>query len=102
MNFSYSFVFAALLMLAAGTASAADIASGARIYNIHCIACHGVQGLSAIPNVPNFAAGDRMMQPDMMLMQSIKTGKGIMPSFFGILSDQDLRDVIAYLRTLRR
>lgn len=83
-------------------ASAADIGNGARIYNTHCIGCHGVGGQSALPEVPKFATGDRLMQPDFTLMQTIRTGKGIMPSFFGILRDQEMLDVIAYIRTLRR
>lgn len=89
-------------LLASTPVLAADVANGARIYGIHCIACHGMQGQSALPNVPNFAIGERMMQPDFALMQSIRTGKDIMPAFFGILRDQEILDVIAYLRTLRR
>jgi len=88
--------------LAPGIAGAADIGAGQAIYNMHCAACHGVRGESVIPDAPNFARGDRLMQPDMGLMMTIKAGKNTMPSFNGILRDQQILDVVAYLRTLRR
>lgn len=83
-------------------AAAADIGAGQMLYNMHCVACHGVGGRSVIPDAPNFSRGDRLMQPDVSLMMSIKAGKNAMPSFNGILRDQQILDVVAYLRTLRR
>lgn len=84
------------------SALAANVAEGQRIYNQYCIGCHGIGGHSAMPNIPNFARAERLMQPDMVLLGSIKAGKMTMPSFNGILRDQQILDVIAYLRTLRR
>lgn len=81
---------------------AADVGQGQRLYMTHCVACHGVGGVSVIPNAPNFSRGERLMQPDMGLMMTIKSGKTAMPSFNGILRDQQILDVIAYLRTLQR
>ncbi|AYH42039.1 cytochrome c [Azoarcus sp. DN11] len=85
-----------------GVALAANVIEGQRIYNQHCIGCHGPGGNSAIPNAPKFSRGERLMQPDMVLLASIKAGKMTMPSFNGILRDQEILDVIAYLRTLQR
>lgn len=95
-----SIIAAALLM--PGAALAADVIEGQRIYNQHCIGCHGPGGHSALPNAPHFSRGERLMQPDMMLLATIKAGKMTMPSFNGILRDQQILDVIAYLRTLQR
>ena len=92
---------ALLLGLLTPLAGAADPTNGSRIYMMHCAACHGVKGQSPIPNTPNFAAGERLMQPDMMLVQHLRTGKGIAPSFMGILRDQEMLDVISYIRTLQ-
>ncbi|NMG44688.1 c-type cytochrome [Aromatoleum toluvorans] len=89
-------------LAAPGAALAANVVEGQRIYNQHCIGCHGPGGNSAIPNAPKFARGERLMQPDMILLASIKAGKMTMPSFNGILRDQEILDVIAYLRTLQR
>lgn len=83
-------------------ASAADLAEGQRLYQMHCAACHGVRGESLIPNAPNFTRGERLMQPDFQVMASVKAGKMAMPAFSGILRDQQILDIVAYLRTLQR
>lgn len=93
----------ALAMLSASVSTlAANIGEGQRIYQMHCLGCHGAGGQSAIPTAPNFARSERLMQPDTALMMSIKAGKMTMPSFNGILRDQQILDVIAYLRTFQR
>lgn len=91
---------AALLALAAGPAGAADIAKGKTLYNAHCAMCHGVDGTPVMPGTPNFRRLETLMRPDMMLLMPIRNGKGIMPGYFGILRDQEILDVVAYLRTL--
>lgn len=85
-----------------GLALAADVAQGQRLYQIHCAACHGARGQSLIPNAPNFSRGERLMQADFALMATIKSGKVSMPAFAGVLRDQQILDVIAFLRTLQR
>lgn len=89
-------------LLLPGASFAANVIEGQRIYNQHCIGCHGPGGHSAMPNAPHFSRGERLMQPDMMLLATIKAGKMMMPSFNGVLRDQEILDVIAYLRTLQR
>jgi cytochrome c6 len=92
---------AALLALAARGALGADVMKGGQIYRIHCAGCHGAGGMSTLPSAPSFARGERLMQPDQMLLGSIRRGRGAMPGFFGVLNDRDTLDVIAYLRTMR-
>lgn len=95
---------AALLsaLAAAITAYAADPGKGAQVYATHCISCHGRDGVSVMPGAPSFARSEGLMQPDAALLTSIKAGKNAMPAYVGILNDQEIFDVIAYLRTLRR
>lgn len=95
-------VFALAMFSASASTLAANVSEGQRIYQMHCLGCHGVGGQSAIPTAPNFARSERLLQPDTALMMSIKAGKMTMPSFNGILRDQQILDVIAYLRTLQR
>lgn len=83
-------------------AAAADLVRGQKIYDMHCLSCHGAHGVSVAPGTPNFARGEGLMQPDNMLLQSVKLGKSAQPPFFGILSDQEITDALAYARTLRR
>lgn len=90
-----------LLVLAAMPASAANLVIGQQLFNMHCAACHGARGEGVNPDAPKFRAGERLDQPDMVLMQSVKTGKKTMPPFFGILQDNQILDILAYVRTLR-
>lgn len=87
--------------LAAGQAQAANVANGQRLYNMHCAACHGPRGEGVHPEAPKFRMGERLDQPDLVLMQSVKTGKKTMPPFFGVLQDPQILDILAYVRTLR-
>ena len=41
------------------------------------------------------------MQADVGLLASIRSGKNAMPAYIGVLTDREILDVIAYLRTLR-
>ena len=90
-----------LTVFVVGAAEAANVARGQQLYNMHCAACHGPRGEGVNPEAPKFRMGERLEQPDMVLMQSIKSGKKNMPPFFGILQDPQILDVLAYVRTLR-
>lgn len=92
---------ALLLAGIAGSAQAANFVQGQQLYQMHCAACHGGRGEGVMPDAPKFRMGERLDQPDMVLMQSVKTGKKTMPPFFGILQDGQILDVLAYVRTLR-
>jgi cytochrome c6 len=83
-----------------GTSQAADTIKGGELYAVHCASCHGPTGIGVMPNAPNFARNESLLQPDLSLLASIKTGKNAMPAYQGILSDQDILNVIVYLRTL--
>lgn len=93
------FVFL-LLALGSSASYAADPGKGSGFYAKNCAACHGASGTSVMPGAPSFAKGEALMQPDTKLLDSIKAGKNAMPAYRGILSDVDILDVIAYLRTL--
>lgn len=79
---------------------AADTFKGQRLYAANCAICHGQSGRSMMPGAPNFDRGERVLQPDFTLLASIRSGKNAMPAFQGILSDRDIMDIIAYVRTL--
>ncbi len=91
---------AAALALAPVSASAADIQRGRTLYVTHCAVCHGDNGTPVTPNTPNFRRMETLMRPDMQVMAAIRTGKGAMPGYFGILREREILDVVAYLRTL--
>lgn len=83
-----------------GSLYAADTFKGQRTYSTHCAICHGQTGRSVLPGAPNFARGEGILKPDFTLLATIRSGRNAMPAFQGILSDRDIMDVIAYVRTL--
>ena len=91
---------AALLLASGGIAYAADPSNGGKIYTTHCSGCHGEGGVSNMPGTPDFSRRERLFQPDMVLLASIRDGVSVMPAYKGLLSDQEMLDVISYLRTL--
>lgn len=88
-------------LLTSASSWSLDLARGQRLFNLHCAACHGVNGLPVVPNAPSFAMRERLDQPDMMLMQSVKMGKNTMPPFFGVLKDAEIIDILQYIRVIR-
>lgn len=83
-------------------AFAADVFQGRETYALHCEGCHGADGRSIEPGVPDFSMGDALFQPDADLFAKIRKGTDTMPAFRGVLNDSEVRDVIAYLRSLRK
>ena len=96
-------LFISLAVFAAAWSSpgaAADRSNGRMLYDEHCAGCHGEGGRSIDPTVPSFADGDGLFMMDSELLDRIRRGSELKPAFRGLLSDQEIRDVIAYLRTL--
>lgn len=117
LNKAASIISVCLLFLAISSrGEAVDVKNGGRIYTQYCIACHGGEGkgdgdrakneqLDPRPRV--HANGDYMnMIPDMRLFRVIKYGgravnfSHIMPMWQHILSDEEILDVLAHIRSL--
>jgi mono/diheme cytochrome c family protein len=80
-----------------------DLVSGQEIFEEYCAACHGYDGIRIIPQAPNFADGESLEKENPVLLASIRDGKGeIMPLWSNDLSERQMRDVLAYIMTLRR
>lgn len=95
------FVFFLGVALAPHVCLAADPANGRQGYEKYCISCHGADGRGVVANAPDFSLGQGLMAPDVTIAQTLRSGKGGMPAFLGILSNTELLDVVAYLRTLQ-
>ncbi len=80
---------------------AADSIKGGKIYQQHCSNCHGSRGVSNMPGVADFSRGEGLFKSDIELLKLLQRGVGMMPAYQGRLSDKELLDVIAYMRTLR-
>jgi cytochrome c6 len=82
-------------------AQAADVARGAEIYRNHCTGCHGQGGRPVMPMAPDFSRPTALLKPDLALMAAIRSGRGAMPAYQGVLRDREILDVVAHLRTFR-
>lgn len=78
---------------------AGDVFKGKELYTRHCMGCHGPSGEGMMPGLPNFSRGEQMFKTDSQLIDAIRDGNGVMPSFNGLLDDEQISDVVAYLRT---
>jgi len=82
------------------------VGRGRRVFQRTCSGCHGPDGrgvmrlgLAKAPRDltdPQFHA----QVTDEQLRSVIRTGKGQMPAFGGLMGDADLADVIVFIRTL--
>lgn len=88
------------LLLATNQSGAADIDLGRKIYQQHCVMCHGNDGRGSMAGAPDFKRGQGLMQSDQALLTRIRNGKNACPAYRGILDEQDTLDVIAFIRTL--
>jgi len=79
---------------------ASNTSNGQKIYQLHCAMCHGVNGKSVMAGAADFSRGEGLFQSDHRLLERIQSGKKACPAYRGILTEQKIFDVIAYLRTL--
>ena len=84
---------------------------GARLYKRYCSGCHGADGRGGahtfMPHIQHLTRKDYIeFIPDGFLFTVIAEGgvavgkSGYMPAWRGTLSEQDIKDVIAFIRTL--
>lgn len=88
-----------LLLLATGVVMAGDPMKGRSLYQDRCAGCHGADGTPQVGAIANFKRGEGLMKPDQQLIDLVKKGKGVMPGFKGVLTDAEIRDILAHVRT---
>ncbi len=94
------FVVPIFVLFFTNTLLASNFDNGRKIYQQHCAMCHGNNGNSVMAGAANFNRGEGLFQSDYSLLARIKSGKNACPAYRGILSEQKIFDVIAYIRTL--
>jgi mono/diheme cytochrome c family protein len=87
-------------LTAATAVRASDLAAGQRVYERQCASCHGIDGRPTMPRTPDFSRGESLQVSDVEMVGRIKTGKDLMPGYDRVISDDDILNVIAYIRTL--
>ena len=102
MTRSSLILFSVLALSAAGSASAAGDAAAGKAKAGTCVACHGVDGVSAIPMYPNLKG--QHAQYTVKQLKDFKSGARKDPIMAGMampLSDQDIEDLAAYYASLK-
>jgi mono/diheme cytochrome c family protein len=98
-------VVLALVLSVAGTVSFAQSA-GEAIYKANCQSCHGATGTPS-PAMAKMMGVKPASDPDVKKLteaedfDAIKNGKNKMKPFAGKLTDEQIKDVVSYFRTLK-
>lgn len=99
---------AAAFLLAALTAAPAFAQDGAAAtYKAKCAMCHGADGTGNTPvgksmKVRSFKSDEDVKATDAQLIKDTTDGVGKMPAYKGKLTDAQIKDVVAYIRTLQK
>lgn len=81
--------------------------SGADVYKSKCAMCHGADGKGDSPigksmKLRDLGSADVQKQSDAELMAITSGGKGKMPGYKGKLSDEQIKEVVSYIRTFKK
>lgn len=85
-------------------ATAAFAETGAETFKAKCAMCHGADGSKAMPSmgVKPLTSEEVQKQSDAELTAAITKGKGKMPAYAGKLTDAQIKDLVAHIRTLKK
>ena len=98
-------LLAGLLLLTA-SARAQDDAAG--LFKAKCAACHGADGGSGntpagkAMKVRDLHSPDVQKQTDAQLTEIVTAGKGAMPAYKGKLTDDQIKQLVGYVRELAK
>jgi mono/diheme cytochrome c family protein len=98
---------AAVVVLAASVVMPAFAGTGEADYKAKCASCHGADGLAATAmgkmfKIASFKDASQIKLSDAEMIASTTKGKGKMPAYDGKLSEAQIKDVVAYIRTLQK
>jgi mono/diheme cytochrome c family protein len=94
-----------LLLAVAPRPAAAEDSAGANVYKTKCLTCHAKDGSGDTPVGKSLQSADLrspevQKKSDAELTEAISEGKGNMPAFKTLLSEDEIRAVLGYVRTL--
>jgi cytochrome c6 len=85
------------------SAAAQDAAA---TYKAKCALCHGADGKGTPTGLKmgahDFTSPDVQKETDAELTDTITKGKGKMPPYTGKLKDSEIKDLVAYIRSLAK
>ncbi len=95
-----------VVLLCASTIALAENA-GEMTFKKNCVMCHGADGtgktnMGKKVGAADLSSNDIQSLSDEAIAQTVKNGKGKMPSFEKTLSAEEITQVVQYVRTLRK
>jgi mono/diheme cytochrome c family protein len=81
--------------------------SGADVFKAKCAACHGASGagdtgMGKSLKLKDLGSADVQAKSDADLTEIISKGKKPMPGYEGKLTNDQIQDVVKYIRTLKK
>jgi cytochrome c6 len=94
---------AAMLLIVPAAFAAAD---GAALYKAKCASCHGADGsgqtaMGKAMKLRDLRSPEVRKQSDAELTKVTADGKGKMPAYKGKLTDDEIKALVGYMRTLK-
>ncbi|MDF0642483.1 MAG: c-type cytochrome [Nitrospira sp.] len=77
--------------------SAGDAPRGKELYDASCVVCHGPR---AEGNIGPRLAGNPLLSNEQVFRKIVHEGRHMMPPLKGSITDRQLADILAWLRTL--
>jgi mono/diheme cytochrome c family protein len=82
----------------AATHPTGDDSKGEELYKASCVVCHGPQGTGGIgPRL----AGNSVLSNEQAFWKTVYDGRHVMPPLKGAVTEQQMADILAWLKTLR-
>jgi cytochrome c6 len=96
-----------LVMLAPGAWAKGNAKAGASLFDGKCAMCHAKDGSGNSPmgksmKVPDLRSKEVQKQTDTQIYDAIAKGKKMMPQYGSQLSKEQINDLVAYIRTLKK
>lgn len=100
-------VLVTLMFVGLATCTVLAQSSGADIYKSKCAMCHSADGSASsgagkAMKVPSFLTPAAKQTSEAEYVAIVKNGKGRMPAYAGKLTDPQIKEVVAYIRTLQK
>lgn len=103
----FSFRLSLAILLACGVMGVCSVSAAqdaAATYKAKCAMCHGADGKGSPTGLKmgahDFTSADVQKQTDAQLIQVIDKGKNKMPAYDGKLKDTEIKDLVAFIRSL--
>ena len=102
-----SLVLSAILLITISNLAWAEGSPGAAIFKTKCVLCHGADGTGNTPlgkqlQAANLRSKDVQQKPDAELRKVVHDGQTNMPPFGDQLSDEEITQVVKYVRSLSK